>query len=67
MNTSRDLWKSNPQDQFSQTQEIHAMNTNVVIEFEIIKATKDKECEDWNHLDSVGSGNFSQALKHINF
>lgn len=40
------------------------MDTNVVIEFEIIKATKDKECEDWNHLDSVGSGNFSQALKH---
>lgn len=46
LSTSTDLWKSNPQDSFSQSKKIHATDTNVVIGYETIKATKDKEYGD---------------------
>lgn len=58
LNTSRDLWKSNPQDQLTQTLESHAMDINVVIECETVKAKKDKEYEFQIHLESVRSGTF---------
>jgi hypothetical protein len=45
LNTSRDLRKSNPQDQLSQTLESHAMDISVVIECETVKAIKEEEYE----------------------
>jgi hypothetical protein len=43
------------------------MDISVVIECETVKAIKEEEYEYWSHLESVRSGTFSQALKHINF